>query len=441
MPIHELDFSVVSNTQEEVDDLIGHSPSWLLRSGISMFALVFFTVFSMSYFIKYPDKIEGTGTLTSESPPIELVSRSNGYIDTLLVQEDQVVRKGDIIAHISNTTNPAEIASLEAWIETYEANKKTSNYLQMAIPKNLQLGVLQSEYASLCLRFDEMQQTQKNSLVFQQVQNIDEEIEKLRTLNHSKKREQEIFKQELALAHKDYERNKNLYEEQAISQIDAEQAQVALLQKERLYEGMKNTIIQNNIRIEQLELEQLRLQRERNDELDRYQFSIAEIIARIRASIENWHQTYSIEAPIDGVLSLNTSITKNRSLKMEQVLGYILPEQTNKKFLSCSLPILNMGKVETGQQVIVKFYAYPHKEFGLVSSEVATISKVPENNSDREPYYEVKALLSEPIITDIGEHIPYHPNMLASVAIITEDKSLLERIFNQFIALIKDKSL
>jgi len=437
MPQNEQEIIIQRATSEEISDLIGNAPSWLLRSGISMIALVFFTVLGIGYFIKYPDKIQGTGTLTSLSPPIELVSRSDGYIDTILVKDNQAVKKDQVILYVNNTTNPEQIEQLTEWINEYEKIENPRKYLYTKVPENLQLGVLQNEYASLCLKYKEFQQTLKDGIVFQQIDNISGEVSKLKRLNDSQKREKKIFAQELNLSRNDYRRQESLYKDGVISQIELESFRATLLQKERQYESMENGIIQNNIRIEQLELEKLKLRGNRTNVVQNYQFAVSEINTRIKTRIESWSETYSIISPIDGRVNYNSSIKSNKPISIGQMLGNVIPENSSEKYLSCAVPTASIGKLEKGQKAIVKFDAYPYKEFGVVISTVKSVSRLPEITPDNMQYYEVKIPLKDTIVTDFGELIPYQPQMTTFVEVITEDKSIIERIFSQFLSLIK----
>ena len=437
MPQNEQEIIIQRATREEISDLIGNAPSWLLRSGISMIALVFFTVLGIGYFIKYPDKIQGTGTLTSLSPPIELVSRSDGYIDTILVKDNQAVKKDQVILYVNNTTNPEQIEQLTEWINEYEKIENPRKYLYTKVPENLQLGVLQNEYASLCLKYKEFQQTLKDGIVFQQIDNISGEISKLKRLNDSQKREKKIFAQELNLSRNDYRRQESLYKDGVISQIELESFRSTLLQKERQYESMENGIIQNNIRIEQLELEKLKLRGNRTNVVQNFQFAVSEINTRIKTRIESWSETYSVVSPIDGIVNYNSSIKSNKPISTGQMLGNVIPENSREKYLSCAVPTASIGKLEKGQKAIVKFDAYPYKEFGVVLSTVESIGRLPEITPDNMQYYEVKIPLKDTIVTDFGELIPYQPQMTTFVEVITEDKSIIERIFSQFLSLIK----
>jgi len=105
--------------------------------------------------------------------------------------------------------------------------------------------------------------------------------------------------------------------------------------------------------------------------------------------------------------------------------------------MQVGIPISNAGKIEKGLKAIIKFDAFPHKEFGSVLAKVSAISKLPEVNENGEALYEVKITLPQKIETDYGREIPYKPQMSGSVEIITADKSILERILAQFLSLVK----
>ena len=420
------------NNQLEINDLIGNPPGFLLRSGISMIALVTGIILIGSYFFKYPDKLTGTGVLTSNTPAIEIVCRTNGYIEKIHVSEDSEVEKSDVILYINNTTNKAELLMLQRWIDEYEKVLDPRDYLNLEFVEDLQLGSIQVEYASLQLLFNEMQSSLKDGIVFQQITNISREVTKINALNASQDKEKDLYAEELDMARKDYERTKTLESEQVLSALELEKVKTVLLQKERQFQSMNNNMIQNNIRIEQLELEKLKLQEQRSNTIQDYQFRIAEVIARINASIENWNNTYTVEAPIAGKVTFSKEVVENGNLQAGQIIGYVLPSTNVKNYISAILPSTNIGKIENGQKAIIKFDAYPFKEYGTVTAEVNSVSKIPEEGEDKMPLYEIRIELPKTIITDYQDTIVYKPKMPITADIITADKSVFHRVFDQF---------
>ena len=423
-------------TRSEITDLIGNPPGWLLRSGIGMIALVTFSVLALASYIQYPDKISGTGILTSDAPPIELISKANGYVDTLLIAQGDTVAQGQVLMYIQNTTDTKELGILSKWISHYSKIEDPRKYLQLPYVKDLQLGAIQNEYAALQLEYGKLQQTLKDGMVFQKIKNIDREVAKIKQLNASLGNEKSIYNEELQLTQKDHNRNLSLASDGVISQLDLEKSYTTLLQKERAYEGMSNTIIQNEIRMEQLKLEQLNLQQDRRALLQTYQYNIDNIIARINANMANWNETYTILSPIAGVIQYQSDLHTKSAIAQAELLGYVLPIESNQLRITAQIPVASAGKVEVGQRSIISFDAFPSKEYGVVIDTLDAISQLPLVDDQGERWYTVEYVLDNPITTDYGEEIPVRPDMSTQVEIITESKSLLERVFNQFVELL-----
>lgn len=422
----------------EVNDIIGNPPSWLLRSGIGLIALVFTSILTVAYFIQYPDKINGLGTLTASSPPVELIARASGHIDSILVKNDSLVQQGDLILLMDNPTAIEDIRQLQKWINAYLKSSNNASLNKLKQPPKLQLGTMQNDYASLNSTFKEMQQSLSDYTVDDQINNLQNEMLKLQQLNESQQKEKNIYAQELSLTGKNYGRNRDLVKDGIVSQLDLEQVKMDLLQKERQYESMEKAIIQNQIRLEQLNIEILQLKQSRKDKIQQYQIALTERCAALSAQIKQWYQTYCIQAPIAGMLSYSSKTNTNAVMKMEQVIGHIIPQSSNQLYMSCLLPIANVGKIETQQQAIIKFDAYPYKEYGTLWAKVGSLSALPETAAENEQFYQVKIPLPKQLITDFGKPIPYKPNITAVVEIITEDRSILERIFEQLIDLINN---
>jgi len=109
------------------------------------------------------------------------------------------------------------------------------------------------------------------------------------------------------------------------------------------------------------------------------------------------------------------------------------------KYLSALAPSLGVGKVNIGNKAIVKIDAYPYKEFGLIVSVVDKISDTRVvSDIQNQLQYELTVPLHDTLITDHNKTINYSPNMSATLEVITSDKSILSRIMEQFLDLIKD---
>ncbi len=432
---------IVSQTHERpIDELIGNPPGWLLRSGIGMVALVVFSVLSIAALIKYPDKITSRGELTSNFPPIEVKNTVAGIIQEIYLENNDLVEEGDSILFIKNTAIPADIIDLEKLISDYQEIKTLDQLHRLAVQEDLQVGNIQTEYSALVYKIKEIKDVVKQTSTYDQIKNSASEIKKLKELNQSLEKEKILFQQELQLVEKENNRNQKLASEGLISEQESESTKTKLLQYKQRYEGMSSGIIQNNIRIEQLMLNKLKLNDDRTNLISNYKLSINEIISRLKSGIYHWKDAYFVTAPLSGRINLNSNIVKNLQLEQGQPVGYIL--NTDKEQINLAraiVPAAGMGKIEKGQKVIIKFDSHPYKEFGVVNATADDISTVPQLDKNGGTFYEVKANLPGTIMTTYDKEIPFKPNTSLTFEIITEEKTILHRLFNQLVDLVKNQ--
>ena len=75
-PIHSID---------EVEALMGNTPSWILRSGIGLVACMVLAFLFLAWRITFPDTVATKVTLVTEKPPIRIVSPTSGKISQPLL--------------------------------------------------------------------------------------------------------------------------------------------------------------------------------------------------------------------------------------------------------------------------------------------------------------------------------------------------------------------
>lgn len=111
-------------------------------------------------------------------------------------------------------------------------------------------------------------------------------------------------------------------------------------------------------------------------------------------------------------------------MRQGQVVCYINPGDTDN-FMEILIPQYNFGKVKPGQQVLLRFPAYPYQEFGTVKGVVEFISTTPSDSG-----YLAKVCLPQGLVTNYKKQLRYNTGLSAQADIITEDMNLLQRLFN-----------
>ncbi len=83
-PAVEIEASPHSREDFPFDDLIEKQPGWLLRSGIVLMFGATALFVGLAAVIRYPDKLAAPFVLTTENPPIELLTVADGQIEEIL---------------------------------------------------------------------------------------------------------------------------------------------------------------------------------------------------------------------------------------------------------------------------------------------------------------------------------------------------------------------
>ena len=107
---------------EEVQEILGRPPKWIIRIGISFIFIIVIGLFIGSYYIKYPDILQSTIVVTTENLPAGVTAKASGRIDTLLVSEKSMVQKGELLAVIENPAHFDDILLLK------KKKRKLKNY-------------------------------------------------------------------------------------------------------------------------------------------------------------------------------------------------------------------------------------------------------------------------------------------------------------------------
>jgi HlyD family secretion protein len=110
---------------EEFQEILGDTPHWILRGGITLLAIVVLVLLTGSAVFKYPDTISAPIVLTGTIPPAAIVARSSGKLTELYVNDNQDVKTGDYLAVIDNPAQTGDILNLKNYLEQLNPDNDT----------------------------------------------------------------------------------------------------------------------------------------------------------------------------------------------------------------------------------------------------------------------------------------------------------------------------
>lgn len=433
----------IQSSHQQVDDLIGVPPNWLMKSGITVVFLVTSVIFALSAFIKYPDKIVANGIMTSENPPIEHVNLIAGIIEEIFIVNGDFVDEGQALIYIKNNADRNDINELKTFISEYSTIVHIPDYLKLNIPKGLHLGEIQGDFSQLVLQISQFKQTLRQSGVFEQIRTLENEIKENESLRQILITEKNYSKEELALLERDFKRQSELNKSGIISDLDREKIESRWLSSQKQFSNLDQGIIQNKIREEQLILDKQKLIEDRASKIQSHRFDIEKTINTLEFKIDEWEEKYFVTAEVAGEVSFIGQLTKDKYVTQNTNLVSIIPSNnSNAKQIHALVTNNGIGKINIKDKVVVKVNGYPYKEFGTLISEVKSISELPEivqgSNGEVTYLYITYISLPDRLITSLNNEIEFRPNSAVTAEIITKDKSILERLLETFISLIRE---
>ena len=416
---------------EEIQDLMVKKPSWMIRWGITAILVIIFLLLMFTWIMKYPDIIYGRVNITVDQPPVKIVNQSNGKITHLLLKDATKVESGAIIAEIENPVSAEIVSYLEMYVENLDS-------VIYSGAQNLPLpDTGNRKYGDLQIRMNEMRKDLSlynlkmiHDLELQEIIKLQERIAYHKEMIVISENLEGIEKQELDNAKEKYIADQKMYLDSVLSKYDFMQSETQYHKSQQQYDQLLLNIVQFKLTLNSMEMElaNKRYNRDQNLQTDLQKIlSHREFIVNF---INIWKQKFALIAPVGGYLTYLSPIYENQYIYEGE--SYFAIIQDNHDIVGwMEVPSTGYGKINIGQKVNVRLDNYPFHEFGILEGTVIRMGQIPEKN-----VYSVEVAFPEGLMTTYHHELKFSPEMLGSAEIITENKRLLQRIFDSFIKLI-----
>lgn len=421
--------------EDEVQQILGRTPGWMLQWGSTFIALAFLLIIFLSAYIQYPAIVSAPIILTTEQPPIPVVARTNGKIAELNISEKQTVEEGMTLAVLDNPAHTADVLKLEAFLKKIEALESPEDMLYLSPPKSLKLGQLQNFYAPFILQLNDFTFFLNQKQAIRNIRALKRQIQEIENLNSELITQKSTLQSVHSLDQEKVERYTNLVNQgQLASAEQLEDAKIQALRSKRQLELLDTEVINNKLQIQRIEEKILSFkQSNKNNHSDKW-FKILEQVQQINGQIALWKETFLLQAPISGQVTMPIFQNNNQFVKALDEVMYITPTGNNSGhiFGKANLPIPRAGKVEINQHVKIRLLDYPYQEYGVVKGKVKDIALVPTTDRNGTATYYVEVDLVEGLATTYGDStLTFRQGMQGTAQIITQDQSVLGNLFNK----------
>jgi len=141
----ELKERAIEIRSEEVNDILGKTPVWILRRGIVLLSVILAILLAGSWIFKYPDIISAPIIITSQNPPSALIAHTSGKIMAIYVKDEQSVKADQYLAVLENAADLKSVVQLKVLLENGDMLSNVS-----ILPQITNLGDLQQLYIVWC---------------------------------------------------------------------------------------------------------------------------------------------------------------------------------------------------------------------------------------------------------------------------------------------------
>lgn len=417
---------------EPVREIMGKPPRLILRWGATIMILVFILFVIFAWLIKYPDTIPATVEITTENPPVTLVTKITGHIKSLYVKEKEKVNAGQLIALMETTASLSDIKLLGESIDTI---KRPDLLSYKVLPLFSSLGELQAYYGVFLKNLSNLNSYVTNDFYGNKINSLSDEIISIQEYIRRLGTKERLYSENQRIEERKYNRDSLLFTQNVLTQSDIERSRQALLRVNMELQQVRLDYSAKSIELAEKRqlLQDYRITRV--DEKDKLVFALRESFLNLKAQLNTWKNTYMLISPVEGLVSFTKFWSANQSVVKDEPVVSIVPVETGNFLGRINLKMQRSGKVKTGQSVNIKLSGYPYLEYGMVRGKVKSISLVPSGDS-----YVIEIELPEGLSTLYGKKLEFTQNMQGTAEIITENVRLLQKLINPFRHMITKNS-
>lgn len=421
---------------EEVQEILGTPPGWLVRWGTTVVLLGFAVMLGAAWFVRYPDVVDANVEITTATPPVEVVARADGRVAKLLVTDTVFVQANQHLAVLQNTANYRDVLLLDSCVTSWR-NFKVEDFRSLRLPDSLNLGDLQIDYSNFVRLLGDFQFGRESGSASYRsnVSSIQLQINQLEQSIIFEQKALNRVKDQLKSAEELYGKQKELYEQGITSRVDFEKERTKLAELERQRDTYEDNVLQKRREIIALKNSIDKASFGQQESSTSASTLLINSLNLLHTGIDRWKQAYLLTAPIEGKISLN-GLTVQQFVRMGEQVMTVVPIHSDIIVGRAKLPVAGSGKVKEQQRVIIKLVNYPYREFGTITGQVVSKSIVPKDNE-----YSITIALpitkTNKLRTSQGKEIEFAQQLQGKAEIVTEDKGFLQRIGEQMYGIIR----
>lgn len=412
----------------EVEEIMGQVPPAMLRYGIAVILALMIVVLALAWFIQYPDQVSGPAVISSENPPLPVISRIDERINALMISDSASVSQGHILAILGSAGDPD---ALQGWkdhlLKLQVALNPDSMWMLegLGMPPDPAVPALANQVAGIAAQWQAWQNRLRERSRFQQerIDGLRQRITDQEVLVRSLRNQLRLLTEEGQLIRRDYGRDSALALAGAVPAAELEASRAKVLRHAMNMEELRTRVAEVNIRKGEYQQELSKYLLETEAAMQESLHQLGKAVGQALGALAEWERDHLLVVPADGRVSFTHDWASGQEISAGSILAYVLPDSAGGIMARISLATRGSGLVAPGARVRIRLDDFPALEYGLLEGIIVRVSAVPE-----ESQLQVDARLTQGMLTTYGTRLPLRGALTGQAEVTTRSARLLERV-------------
>ncbi len=405
------------------------TPPFFARTIVSLVALLIVVFLAWAAFAEIDELARGEGKVIPVSKTQIVQSSEAGIVQTIAVQLGQVVRKGELIVQLNNTTTESSLGEAKAKARALGAKvarlalEEVGNYdVDFICPEDVKAvasKVCENEQSLFAA--NKASYLNKLGVLQERVRQRENELSEAQA-NIAR------LQQNIEAATRQYDLMSPLAKKGLVAQtqlITVERELTDQRGQVNVYteslERLRGAVEEAKLQVDELALQ---LRQQALTEKAQTLAELSVIDETIRGASDRVDRT-DIRSPVDGIVNTLEVNTIGAYVDPGTVVAGIVPT-ADVLLIEAKISPRDVAFIRRGQKAIVKITAYDFSIFGGLEGEVTNISADSIVEKEKgETFYLVQVKTDQSELKRNGKAYPIIPGMVASVEIMTGRKTIL----------------